>query len=122
MSIDMAAVAAEIRKHIEPALADGAQVVLDRSQELVPRDARGRADTNGGTLAESGRVNKNLGSGGLPIVSITYDGPYAAYQHEALEFKHPTGGSAKYLELAMLEKADDALDAIGAEIRKALET
>jgi hypothetical protein len=122
MAIDLAAIAAKVRDHVEDALAEGAQVILDRSQELVPRDARGRADTHGGTLAESGRVNKNLGSGGLPIVSVTYDGPYAAYQHEAMEFRHPTGGSAKFLELAVVEKADDAVNKIGDEIRKVLET
>ena len=121
MGLDFEAALAEIQRHAQDALAAGAQVILDRSQELVPKDAKGRPDTNGGTLAESGRVNRDLGSSGL-LVSISYDGPYAVYQHESLEFRHPTGGSAKFLELAVNEKASEANDAIGAEIRKALET
>ncbi len=31
-------------------------------------------------------------------VEIGYDLPYARIQHEALEFNHPKGGKAKYLE------------------------
>lgn len=120
MGLDFDAALAEIRRYAQDALASGAQVILDRSQELVPKDAAGRPDTHGGTLAESGKVNRDLGSSGL-LVSITYDGPYAAYQHEAMEFRHPTGGVAKFLELAVIEKAPEANDAIGAEIRKALE-
>jgi hypothetical protein len=119
MRLNMGAVVARIAAHIEDALADGGQVVLDRSSELVPID--GRPDTHGGTLAESGRVNR-IGSDYLPIVSVTYDGPYAVYQHEGLEFHHPTGGQAKFLELAMVETTEQATEAIGLEIRKALET
>ena len=119
MPLNLAAVTAKIRDHVEDALAEGGQVILDRSQELVPLE--GRPDTHGGTLAESGRVNKT-GSDYLPVVSVTYDGPYAIYQHEGMEFHHPTGGHAKFLELAMLEKTDAATNKIGDELRKALET
>ena len=119
MAIDLTAIAAKVRDHVEDALAAGGQVILDRSQELVPLE--GRPDTHGGTLAESGRVNRT-GSDYLPVVSVTYDGPYAIYQHEGMEFHHPTGGSAKFLERAMVEQTTEATDAIGDEIRKALGT
>ena len=120
MPIDLAAIAAKVRDHVEDALAAGGQVILDRSQELVPLE--GRPDTLGGvTLAESGRVNRT-GSSYLPVVSVTYDGPYAIYQHEGMEFHHPTGGSAKFLERAMVEQSTETTDAIGDEIRKALGT
>ncbi len=119
MGIDLAAVLAKVVAHTEDALAEGGQVVLDRSQELVPIE--GRPDTNGGTLAESGRVNR-IGSDYLPVVSVSYDGPYAVYQHEGLEFHHPTGGQAKFLELAMVEKSEQATAAIGTELRKVLGT
>ena len=118
MGIDLPAILNQVRDHVEDALVEGGQVILDRSQELVPLE--GRPDTHGGTLAESGRVNRT-GSDYLPVVSVTYDGPYAIYQHEALEFKHPTGGHAKFLEIAMIEKTDEATEKIGDEIRKALE-
>lgn len=111
MGLDMAAVMRQIEAHAEDALAAGAQVILDRSQELVPKES--------GHLAEGAKVNANgLGD----VVSITYDGPYAHYQHESMEFKHPTGGQAKFLETAMLEKADEAIDTVGRELRAALES
>ena len=119
MGINLMAIVAKIAAHVEDALVEGGQVILDRSQELVPLE--GRPDTHGGTLAESGRVNRT-GSSYLPIVSVTYDGPYAIYQHEGMEFHHPTGGSAKFLERAMVEQTTEAIDAIGDEIRKALGT
>jgi hypothetical protein len=119
MAIDLTAIAAKVRDHVEDALAAGGQVILDRSQELVPLE--GRPDTHGGTLAESGRVNRT-GSDYLPVVSVTYDGPYAIYQHEGMEFHHPTGGSAKFLERAMVEKTDAAIEKMGDEIGKALGT
>jgi len=120
MAIDLAAITAKVRDHVEDALAAGGQVILDRSNELVPLE--GRPDTLGGvTLAESGRVNRT-GSSYLPVVSVSYDGPYAIYQHEGMEFHHPTGGSAKFLERAMVEQTAEAIDAMGDEIRRALGT
>jgi hypothetical protein len=38
-----------------------------------------------------------------------------------MEFHHPTGGSAKFLERAMVEQTNEAVGAMGDEIRKALE-
>lgn len=35
-------------------------------------------------------------------VTVTYDQIYAQMQHEALEFQHPRGGEAKYLEKALM--------------------
>jgi hypothetical protein len=38
------------------------------------------------------------GDGGRITASVTVDQVYAHYQHEHLDFRHPRGGTAKYLE------------------------
>ena len=101
-NLDLDGVMAKVRNDLD-AVGDGAQVILKRSDELVPKES--------GDLASSGRVNKDRG--GLNTVAVTYDGPYARYQHENIEFKHPQGGSAKFLELAMLEKGEAAINKAG---------
>lgn len=112
--MDLEGVVIMVRAHVEDGLEAGAQIILDRSNELVPKDIAGRPDTHGVTLAASGRVKKSRG--GLNTVGITYDGPYARYQHDHLEFRHPTGGVAKFLELAMIEKGGDAINKAGEHI------
>lgn len=39
------------------------------------------------------------------VASVVVDQVYAQMQHEALEFRHPRGGMAKYLEIPMFQKA-----------------
>lgn len=39
--------------------------------------------------------------------SVTVDQVYAHMQHEALDFKHPEGGQAKYLEQPLYDNAHD---------------
>lgn len=51
--------------------------------------------------------------------SITYDGPYARYQHEGLDFRHETG-QAKFLEQPMNTEKDTALAIVAKELREAL--
>ena len=104
-NLDLDGVLAKVQNDLD-ALGDGAQVILNRSDELVPKES--------GDLAASGRVNKDRG--GLNTVGITYDGPYARYQHENITFKHPQGGAAKFLELAMLEKGEAAVNKTGETI------
>ena len=62
---------------------------LGKSKAIVPLEE--------GTLERSGRVNMF----GQLEGQITYDTVYAVIQHEALDFKHLPGRSAKYLELPM---------------------
>jgi hypothetical protein len=52
------------------------------------------------TFAERMHVLRQMT--GMPedvVASVTVDQVYAHYQHEHLEFRHPRGGRAKYLEL-----------------------
>lgn len=52
------------------------------------------------------------------VGSVHFPEKYAAMQHEHVEFEHPKGGEAKYLEKAMLEKADQIRDQLAAELAK----
>ena len=101
--MDLEGIAIMVRAHVEDGLAQGAQIILDESNVLVPKES-----TN---LAASGSVKKDRG--GLNTVGIVYDSVYARYQHEHMFFKHPTGGAPKYLELAMLEKGEAAINKAG---------
>lgn len=101
--LDLEGIARTIREHVQEALGEGAQLILDRSTVLVPKEST--------DLAASGAVRKDRG--GLNTVGITYDGPYARYVHEHLFFKHPTGGQAKFLEDAMLTQGGPAIDKAG---------
>ena len=82
MALDFSAVVAKVHDAAMEAAQAGAQVILDRSNELVPIE--GRPDTHGGTLAESGRVSPVTNSSGFAIAAVSYDGPYAVYQHEGI--------------------------------------
>ena len=44
-------------------------------------------------LRSTGKLNHHNKS-----ITITYETPYAAIQHENLSYNHPRGGKAKYLE------------------------
>lgn len=52
--------------------------------------------------------------------SITYDGPYAARQHEETTWRHDPGRRAKWLELTLLEQDGRARDHVAGEVRKEL--
>ena len=53
--------------------------------------------------------------------TISFSTPYAARQHEELDWKHPKGGKAKYLEDPMKAATPTAEKVLGATIKKALE-
>lgn len=91
---------------IEAALARAAQVILEESNNLAPKES--------GDLASTGSVKVNRG--GAKTVGIEYSSVYAHWIHEHLWFKHPHGGQAKFLETAMLTKGDETLNAIAEAI------
>lgn len=95
-----------IEERIPVALDAGAQVILDDSLEKVPKET--------GDLAASGHINPVRG--GNDTTAIEYTSVYARWIHEHLGFKHPKGGQAKFLEMAMVEKADEAMHAMGEEL------
>jgi hypothetical protein len=61
--------------------------------------------------AKISELAARVGSGNLEG-SVEYDQPYAKYQHEGLNFKHPQGGQSKYLESAMQERFTQYLERV----------
>jgi hypothetical protein len=91
---------------------------LDDGGEVIKTDAADKAPKESTRLVGTAKVDHSRG--GRDTVGVTFDGPYARYQHEHLGFKHPHGGQAKFLEAAMLEKEDDAKRAMADRIRAEL--
>ncbi len=69
------------------ALHDGAEHILTEAIDETPIDT--------GTLRRSGTVTDAPAEW---AVYISFNTPYAVVQHERLDFNHPRGGKAKYLE------------------------
>ncbi|MFI6606850.1 hypothetical protein [Streptomyces sp. NPDC050507] len=65
-----------------------------------------------GTLERSGKVSAD----GLNV-AISYDTPYAVIQHEALDFQHLPGRTAKYLENAMNSERETMLRLMAVPLR-----
>jgi hypothetical protein len=86
-------------EHMQDDLAHGAKVVLKDAKERVPKES--------GDLAATGHIDRD--AGGKNTVAIKFRGPYARYIHEHLFFKHPHGGEAKYLEVALLMQGREAI-------------
>lgn len=77
-----------------------------------------------GTLRSSGKVTPPEISGlGAITVTIGFGGAakdYAVVQHEHLEFNHPIGGQAKYLEEPAVARAQGMGPRLGAAVEAAL--
>lgn len=98
----------------------GGKVLLDASQPLVPVEH--------GPLKASGQVTKE----GPTTVVVSYGredhagdngantSDYAIVQHERLDYNHPNGGQAKYLEAPMHSDAAAVLAAMAEPIRVVL--
>lgn len=94
------------RRLAEEGLERGLEHVLGEARKIVPLEE--------GTLERSGKVVM-LGdlNGG-----IVFDTPYAVIQHEALDFKHLPGRSAKYLEIPMNSERDVVLNLMAVTLRR----
>lgn len=86
--------------------------LLGRAQRQVPRDE--------GTLEASGTAEVHR-EGDTVVGRVTFGTPYARVQHEELDFEHPKGGNAKYLEGPLKETAPRYQAALAAAARKALD-
>ena len=78
----------EIEQAAHDALVDAAKAVLKTAKTLVPVDY--------GDLKRSGKVEAQWQD-----VAVVFRAPHAWLQHERLDFEHPNGGQAKYLEAAV---------------------
>jgi hypothetical protein len=87
-----------------------AHLIAEEAQRLAPIGPEN--DPHRGALRDSIRVERNR-YGGWTISANT---PYAAKQHEALGYKHPHGGQAKYLEHALTKLGPQLDRAIAATV------
>ncbi|WP_105567130.1 HK97 gp10 family phage protein [Microbacterium halophytorum] len=100
-----------------PILSTVEEAVQDEMRKAgreVLKDARTRAPKDTGALRKTGRVNVDD-----LTVQVSFNGKVAAIQHENLDFQHPTGGEAKFLENAALDF--DLEGAIARGVRSALD-
>lgn len=109
MDIDLPKVTAGSRN----AAADGMALAL----EHILGVSNSRAPHEEGTLERSGEpfLDREKLVGG-----ISYNTPYAVRQHEDMTLRHDPGRQAKYLETAMADSKAEALDIIGAQVRRSL--
>lgn len=106
---------AKIRARTRRGLVKAAYHIAGRAAERAPVDS--------GDLRGSVRVRKNTINGeivpetavaGLPNdLVVVFEEKYAATQHEHVEFDHPKGGEAKYLENTLVDEQDRLLQIIG---------
>lgn len=78
----------DIEKAARDALRDVAKDVLRVARELAPVDE--------GKLRRSGKIRVDDKD-----VIVRFTAPHAFLQHERLDYQHPHGGQAKYLEAAV---------------------
>lgn len=108
-----------LRAAVEAALVAEAQGTLAEAYPTVPYE-KGNLDASGEVLppAWSGDVCTVVaGFGGTPEAA-----PYAIVQHERLDFRHPGGRTAKYLERPAMARAPGAPGRIAAAVAKELGT
>lgn len=89
----------DARLSLSAALFASAVDVANKADSLVPVDE--------GILRASQSITPPKSLGTNPSARITYGGPsapYALIQHERLDYDHPKGGQAKYLEEPFLEE------------------
>ena len=60
------------------------------------------------------------GTGDAVVGEVGFNTPYALTQHERLDFNHPKGGKAKYLEDNLKDHADHYQDNLADHLRGAL--
>ena len=60
------------------------------------------------------------GLGDAVVGEVGFNTPYALTQHERLDFHHPKGGKAKYLEDNLTQQADRYQDNLSDHLRRAL--
>lgn len=75
----------------------------------IMSNALPRVPVEYGVLRASGYVAPPTGEGVDADVELGFGTVYAVPQHERLDYKHPRGGEAKYLEKAVDQLAPNAL-------------
>lgn len=82
-----------IRRALKGSIEDAMRIAVE---DLLGRAVRD-APVDEGTLRGSGAASVEV-HGDTVIGRVTFGVPYARAQHEGIDFQHPKGGKAKYLE------------------------
>lgn len=109
LTFDGAPAARQIREGAARGLYLAAEHVLQQSQEVVPLDES--------PLMQSGTASVDEAS---LTAAVSYDTPYAVRQHEALDFRHAPGRTAKYLEGPLNASRAEVAAIIAAQMRRAM--
>ncbi len=94
MQINTRVLLTEAEKAIQKGLRAVARETLRRSNQKAPDDP----GTDGRDLKKSGSVSVDDLS-----AQVSYTARHALFQHERLDYQHPNGGEAKFLERAASE-------------------
>lgn len=95
-----------------------ANAAVSALAEKIKAESTAIAPLRTGALIASARMETK----GVHSAVISYNKIYARYQHEGVNFKHPNGRKAKYLESIMQDPAtaQAARDLFAREIQKNL--
>lgn len=93
---------------------DGAEVAGEHLLQV----SSSRAPHEEGDLERSGEVSRD---DSLGAVAVSFDRPYAVYQHESMNLRHDEGRTSKYLEGPMHEERDVMLALIARAAREPLQ-
>ena len=110
-TINLAGAQRALEAAAERAVLLGAEHVLGESSKVVPIEE--------GTLSRSGRATAET-QGNAAVAAVSYDTPYAARQHEELDYRHDEGRTAKYLETPLLAEADTVAAIAATEVGRVL--
>jgi hypothetical protein len=106
-------VTAQVNSAKATATKKGLDHLLAASNRLVPVEH--------GDLKDSGQVvMEGDGQGSVQYGTTPETEAYAVVQHERMDFNHPRGGQAKYLETAMLRESRRIFQIIAQELRRAI--
>ena len=123
----------EVEEAADKALRKAALDLQGKAQQLAPKDIgdlRGSAFTIVGNdnISKNTTEDKNPKSPRLEAPTadklnavIGFSEPYALRQHEHLEYEHPHGGQAKYLEQPYTENRDKYIKSVENAVKKAVE-
>lgn len=102
----------DLQNATDEGVREGLDHLLAASRRLVPEEH--------GDLKASGTVVlESRGKGSVQYGTTPETAEYAVVQHERLDFNHPRGGQAKYLEAAMTREARRIFQILAKAARRA---
>lgn len=103
--------------HVGQTIAQAAHMALGDAAEHLLAEANKKVPIDEGTLERSGKASVNAAG---TEATVSYNVPYAAYQHEDLTLRHKNGRQAKFLESAMNEEQSTIAELIADRIGRAI--